>query len=141
MIEFTIPGEPKGKARPRLGRGGHTYTPRDTRQYEHEVAEAYYRVLPQDAEEVKPIEGPVAVEITAYFGIPRSKSKKERLRIIRENVRPTKKPDIDNIEKIICDALNGIAYRDDSQVTDSYVRKRYVSEDEEPRVCVMIMEV
>lgn len=53
-------------------------------------------------------------------------------------IRPTKKPDMDNIIKIIADALNGIAYYDDSQIVDTAVRKFY---SDEPRVVVKISEV
>ena len=52
-------------------------------------------------------------------------------------IRPTKKPDWDNIGKVVCDALNGIAYRDDAQIVDSMVRKFY---GEVPRVVVIIRE-
>ena len=51
-------------------------------------------------------------------------------------VKPLVKPDLDNIAKGICDALNGIAWKDDKQITDLYVGKRY---DENPRVEVDIL--
>lgn len=50
-------------------------------------------------------------------------------------IRPTKKPDCDNIAKIICDALNGIAYYDDSQIVKIEVDKVY---NETPGVDVVI---
>ena len=52
-------------------------------------------------------------------------------------IRPTRKPDFDNIGKIICDALNGIAYRDDAQIVDALVRKFY---SDTPRVIVEISD-
>ena len=52
-------------------------------------------------------------------------------------LRPTLKPDYDNIAKIIADSLNGIAYRDDAQIVDGYVRKFY---SDKPRVVVTIQE-
>lgn len=48
---------------------------------------------------------------------------------------PAKKPDADNIAKIICDSLNNVAYRDDTQVIELTVIKRYAKE---PKVKVMI---
>ena len=78
------------------------------------------------------------MRLTAYFAIPASTSKK-RQQLMRDKViRPTKKPDMDNIIKIIADALNGIAYYDDSQIVDTAVRKFY---SDEPRVVVKISEV
>lgn len=57
--------------------------------------------------------------------------------MLDHKIRPTKKPDFDNIGKVICDALNKIAYRDDSQIVDAQVRKFY---SDRPRVVVTIME-
>lgn len=48
---------------------------------------------------------------------------------------PTKKPDIDNVIKVIADALNGVAYDDDKQIIDVSARKVY---SETPRVDVRI---
>lgn len=58
--------------------------------------------------------------------------------MLDRKIRPTKKPDWDNIGKIICDSLNGVAYRDDAQIVDSMVRKFY---SETPRVVVSIREI
>ena len=50
-------------------------------------------------------------------------------------IRPTKKPDADNVLKVVADSLNHIAYKDDSQIVDAYVRKFYC---EKPRIEVTI---
>lgn len=86
----------------------------------------------------KPLEDALKVEIDAYFGIPKSASKKKREAMINKQIRPSKKPDCDNIEKAILDALNGIAYVDDKQVIEATVRKWY---SDVPRVIVMIEEI
>ena len=57
--------------------------------------------------------------------------------MIVDEIKPTKKPDADNIAKAVCDALNGIACKDDSQVVDLTVRKHY---SKFPRVQVFISE-
>lgn len=129
VIRFTIPGEPKGKGRPRLGRSGHAYTPHDTAVYENLVKVCFKGEYP----EFPPI-GPdtgITVRITAYYGIPKSTSKKKRLAMLLEHLRPLKKPDCDNIVKIVCDALNGIAYHDDAQIYELYFIKKY---SDTPRV-------
>ena len=129
VIRFTVPGEPKGKGRPRLGRSGHAYTPHDTANYENLVKvcfrDMYPDHVPLDAETA------VGVEIMACYSIPKSASKKRRLGMLLGHIRPLKKPDCDNIAKIICDALNGIAYHDDSQIYSLNVEKLY---SETPRV-------
>lgn len=78
------------------------------------------------------------VRIIAYYNIPPSTSKKRRTMMLEHKIRPTKKPDWDNIGKIVCDSLNNIAYHDDNQVVDAQVRKFF---SENPRVEVTIRKV
>ena len=82
-------------------------------------------------------DGPVMVTVKAYLGIPESKSKKAKAQMQSGAILPTKKPDCDNIAKIVCDALNGLAYNDDSQITKLIVSKFY---DNKPHVRVLIEE-
>jgi len=135
---FEVPGTPRGKQRPRVVRqNGRTisFTPDQTVQYENLVRWCY-----KTAENSKrfPDDMPLKVIINAYYEIPKSVSKKKRAQMITGEIRPTKKPDADNIAKIICDALNGIAYRDDAQVVTCIINKRY---SEEPSVSVEIEEI
>ena len=129
VIRFTIPGDPKGKGRPRLGRSGHAYTPHDTAMYENLVKLCFTDENPEHA----PIPAgiPIRVIIWAYYSIPKSITKKNRMAMLVDWLRPVKKPDCDNIAKIVCDALNGIAYADDSQIVEMTVIKHY---SETPRV-------
>ena len=130
MLKFTIEGEPQGKARPRVTRGGkHTYTPKKTKDYQGLVQ----MLAPKEY-----LEGPLKMEIIAYFKIPKSKSKKIKALMESGDIRPTKKPDYDNIGKIIADSLNGISYKDDSQIVRGTVEKWY---SYEPRVEVFICKI
>ena len=81
------------------------------------------------------MEGEVCADITAYYSIPRSATKKRRALMEANEVRPTKKPDADNVSKIILDALNGLAYHDDSQVVELTVKKKFALY---PRVDVVL---
>lgn len=75
------------------------------------------------------------LRVVAYYPIPSSKSKKQQ-RLMEDGViRPTTKPDSDNILKIVADSLNQIAYKDDAQVVDAQIRKFY---SRRPRVVVSI---
>lgn len=85
-----------------------------------------------------PDDAMLSVRIFAYLSIPKSVSKKKRTAMLEGLIRPTKKPDHDNIGKIVCDALNGIAYRDDAQIVDSLVRKFY---SDKPCVLVEISDI
>ena len=119
-ISFSVPGEPAGKGRPRFTRTGHPYTPGKTESYESLVRLAY-----GECGMVFPKGVPVRVRITACFSIPKSAPKKKRAMMIAGDIVPTKKPDFDNIQKIICDALNGVAYHDDSQIVKADIEKVY----------------
>ena len=80
----------------------------------------------------------LTIQITACYPVPKSKSKRAQAEMIAGTIRPTKKPDCDNIVKIICDALNELAYKDDSQIVTTQMAKYYA---EVPRTVVKIMEV
>ncbi len=134
--QFTIYGEPKGKGRPRFSSGGgksNTRTPDETILYENLVKTEYRR----QAGHRFPDDAALDVRIFAFYSIPKSVSKKRREMMISRQIRPLKRPDSDNLCKIVMDSLNGIAYRDDAQVVDSMVRKFY---DDVPRVVVNISE-
>lgn len=130
---FIIPGEPVAKARPRVMSNGITYTPAKTKNYETLVKELYWHQFKgQDM-----LEGPIRVRVDAYFQIPKSASRRKRERMIRGLERPTKRPDGDNILKCVTDALNGIAYTDDSAVVSAQVEKWWA---DQPRVEVELEE-
>lgn len=118
-----IKGKIKGKARPRICKG-HAFTPKDTVLYEQLVRSCYKE------QDNRFIEGSIRANIVAYYKIPKSYTKK-RVQAIREGRElPTKKPDADNIAKIILDSLNGVAFKDDAQVISLSIEKVY-TEDEE----------
>ena len=120
-LKFTVSGEPKGKARPRFTKGGHAYTDKKTESYENRVASEFSRNFPDWI----PTDQCIYMNITAYFEPPKSMPKKYQRYVDHESLRYPKKVDFDNLEKIICDALNHIAYKDDKQITDSHTIKRY----------------
>ena len=129
-LKFEIPGKIKGKQRPRFGNGV-VYTSKDTSSYDSWIKSCYL----QHAKRIKGNdERPLKVTIEAVFPIPKSYTKKQRLEIKY----PKRKIDIDNIEKCVLDALNGIAYKDDSQIVDIRCRQYYSLT---PRVEVEIKEV
>lgn len=129
---FVVYGEPQGKARPRFTRTGRTYTPKKTVDYECEIRAAFQR-----ADGVI-TELPVSVSITALYKIPKSASKANEQKMLSDELLPCKKPDLDNIAKCVCDALNGVAYKDDAQVCSLNVKKRY---SKEPCIIVSIKEL
>lgn len=134
IYEFEMIGEPVGKARPRMNtRTGRAYTPTNTKLYEYSLRQWFIREYPQ----FTPIESRVKVTIIAYFGIPKSTSKKKEAEMLQGNISPTKKPDADNIIKIVLDAMNKFAFNDDTQVTKLEIEKKY---DKTPRIYIRIEE-
>lgn len=136
-VKFTVLGGPVGKGRPRFRNAGNfvqTYTPKETVSYENLVKLEYRRQC-NDFKFGK--ETPVDMRITAYYAIPKSASKKKRALMLERKIRPIKKPDSSNVVKSIEDALNGIAYHDDTQIVDSQIRRFY---GEDPKVVVTIQE-
>lgn len=121
-MEFVVEGEPQGKARPRFSRrSGTVYTPAKTAKYEKEIRDSFLaaggKLIPEGSY--------VLVTIDAYFEIPKSYTKRKRLTCERNINRPDKKPDIDNVLKVVLDALNKVAYEDDKQVIGVICRKWY----------------
>lgn len=131
QIVFTIKGEPIGKGRPRFTKT-HVYTPEKTSHYESLVAWSY-----SNSAKGYKFTSPVRVTIKAYHKPPK-KSKKVVEDMLNGHILPTKKPDVDNVAKIILDGLNKVAWEDDTQVVDVMVTKRY---GEEPMVAVIIEEI
>jgi Holliday junction resolvase RusA-like endonuclease len=125
-IAFDIPGAPIGKGRPRVGRvNGHArlHTPEKTAAYEGLVALAGRQAMAGRGL----ITGPVAVVLDIRLVVAESWSKKRQTAALVGEILPTKKPDIDNVEKAIFDGLNGVVWKDDVQVVDVVKRKRFAA--------------
>ncbi|NYB73871.1 RusA family crossover junction endodeoxyribonuclease [Sedimentibacter hydroxybenzoicus DSM 7310] len=134
-MKFTIPGEPKGKGRPKFSSKGKfvkAYTPETTVNYENWV-----KICFQEARQ-QMLTGQLHAELKCFYSIPKSFTKKKKKDASNCILRPTKKPDIDNICKIIFDSLNGLAYADDKDIVSCKVDKYY---SDNPRVEVEIWMV
>lgn len=126
IYEFEMLGSIQGKARPRMNtRTGRAYTPTKTKLYEYSLRQWFLMNYPN----FKPIEGRIKVSIIAYFEVPKSTSKKKAAEMLSNNISPTKKPDIDNIIKIVLDGMNKFAFKDDTQITKLEVEKIYGIEE------------
>ena len=128
-LTFTVYGKPVAKGRPRMTRNGHVYTPQTTREYEERIRNAAMsemgrsKILPWTDKQ------PLKVVIDAFFKLPKSATKKDRVDVLNHIKFPTVKADVDNIAKSILDGMNGHVYGDDSQIVGLVVTKRYDCED------------
>ena len=101
------------------------YTPLKTRQLETTIRD--FALIEMLKQRFGKIEAPMPVKaaIVAVFPVPDSYSKKRKADCLSGREAPTKKPDTDNIAKLVLDSLNGLAYDDDSQIVQLTVTKVY----------------
>lgn len=129
MISFVVPGTPVGKGRPKFARRGAF-----TVAYTSEKTASYENLVKVKAEEAmvgrQVIDGAVSVAIELYVTPPASWSQKKQRAALAGEVFPTSKPDMDNVIKGLFDACNEIVWRDDKQVADLQVTKRYADKAE-----------
>jgi Holliday junction resolvase RusA-like endonuclease len=131
-ITIELAGEPKGKGRPRFdSRSRRTFTPSGTRAYEGNLAWAAQVAMKGR----KPLTGPLSVAVTAFVSVPQSWSRKKQREALAGHIRPTTRPDADNYLKAAMDALNSVAFVDDSQCVDVHVTKAY---SDKPRLVITI---
>lgn len=121
MIEIYLAGEPIGKGRPRFVKAtGRAFTPERTVRFEDRLS-----LAAQSAMNGRPLlEGPLKVHVIAAMSIQASKPKKWRSDAAAGLIRPTKKPDLDNLAKVL-DSCNLIVWGDDAQIVDLKVEKIY----------------
>lgn len=125
-IRFTVYGQPVAKARARTfataaGKVG-SYTPRATREWERWIREEAGKHRPPQL-----LDGPLVLEATFYVLKPKSSPRRRQY--------PDTKPDVENLGKAVCDALQGLIYVDDSRIVEEILRKRF---GDPPRVEIAI---
>jgi Holliday junction resolvase RusA-like endonuclease len=122
-------------ARPRFGKGGRVFTPNATKLAEARVIAAW-----QDAGEPRLPDGPVVLELTLRCSRPKDHHTSKgalSAKGLRERYPTGRKPDVDNALKLVMDALNGRAYRDDVNVVDASVRRVWSADGWESSMVVV----
>ena len=122
-IVFVVKGVAIPKARPRFTKRGIAYTPSKTKEFENYVKLVASQYAPKEL-----LEGALEMELHFFFQRPKTLPKKV--------VHHLKKPDCDNLEKNLADSLEGIIYKNDSQIVSSWTTKQYGT----PRVEVRISD-
>jgi Holliday junction resolvase RusA-like endonuclease len=127
-VTFHVPGIPQGKQRPRFSpKSGGVYTPTKTVTAENNVAWAF-----QQTGYPRVDTGPVFLDVVVVLDRPRSHFNTKG---------DLNKPDADNVQKLLMDSLNGVAYRDDAQVVYATVYRRWAQRDETAGLTVTLSTV
>lgn len=130
-IVVELAGTPIGKGRPRFSRkSGTAYTPAKTRSYEEALGYAARAAMVGK----KPLTGPISVHVIASFPIPASWPKKKQAAARAGEIRPTVRPDWENVAKVL-DAFNKIVWEDDAQIVSGLITKDY---SDHPSLHVMV---
>lgn len=138
MIEFTVPGTPQGKARPRFNRvTGTTYTPKETQQAER-LVQAHWMAAGRVT-----LDGPLSFHVEAVMARPKDHWKKDGTLSAggERSPWPLKVPDVSNVLKLVEDALNELAYRDDALIVHASGTRRWANPGEHEHVRVVIRQV
>ena len=122
-LAIHVPGDIRGKGRPRFSRRGgkpRTYTEPKTETAENWVKACAIKQVGQPV-----LLGALALQVRIVVSVPLSWPKKRQAAALAGLERPTGKPDADNTLKLLADALNGIVWKDDAQIVDARVTKAY----------------
>jgi Holliday junction resolvase RusA-like endonuclease len=138
-VRIKIPGAPTGKGRPRfVKKTGHAHTPTLTKTAEARIANAW-----TNAGAIRLPDGPVACSIEAVVSRPGShwRVNGASTALGARSPWPTKKPDLDNIIKLVGDSLNGLAYRDDADIVQVWAVRRWCHSGERDHTTIVLRPV
>ena len=137
-IIFSVPREVRGQGRPRTqivnGKDGRSYahiyqTPKDS-ETKHNIQLYAKEALDRAGYGMaNPTERGISVLVRIYMRMPNSFSQRKRNKALEDEIRPRKKPDLDNVLKSVLDAMTGVVYRDDKEVTAIQVVRHYCDSD------------
>lgn len=131
-VSFVIPIKPAGKERPRLG-SGFVYTPSKTKAYENFIKGCYI----EQCGDISFGSRSISMHVRAYVPVLTKFRKAEKVAALAGEIKPTAKPDADNLLKAILDALNELAYDDDRYIYKISVERIY---SDKPRTEVTISD-
>ncbi len=139
-LQFTIPGDPVSQGRPRFSTHGgfaRAYDPKKSREGKAVVRLCASEAL-QKSGWSEPISGPI--EMLVQFGIPLPKSQYRKRSPVKRQWR-VKKPDIDNLMKLVKDACSGVVFLDDNQIVRVVGEKIQCAQEEAPFTKVRFTEL
>ena len=139
-LGFVISGEPTAQGRPRFSRQGNfvrAYDPKKSKDAKQTVR--YFATQAMNESELdRPLEGPLIFKAQFGIGMPKSEARK---RIPRPRIWRTKKPDLDNLLKLVKDACSSVVYLDDNQIVRVVAEKIQCAQGEAPFTKVLFREL
>ena len=112
-----------------------TYTPERTRDYEKLVRDCFVEQCGEACLGYFEPQEPVYLTVVAFFQTPKNTTKAKRAAIVADVLRPTKRPDLDNVVKAVLDGVQSVAMHNDSQVVGITASKHY---SDNPHVVVIL---
>ncbi len=132
VLTIVIPGQPVAWGRVKTGKYLQRYVPRKTQRAEDTVSSFCFHAMNEQG--FKIIEGEaIRLECRFYMQIPKSESKGKRDAMQRGQLRPIKRPDFDNLYKSVLDGIQGVAFRDDSQIVETGNSGKWYDDGKGPR--------
>ena len=138
-LTIVVDGVPVAKGRPRFSTVNgfvRPYTPAKTKNYENWVRMCGVQAMSMAGRSTT--DEPLDLTLVAHVPIPSSWSKKRQRMAALGEIHATKRPDLDNFLKAVKDALNGIVWRDDSQIVNLTARKLY---GETPKLVITVEQI
>jgi len=139
-LEFSITGTPVAQARPRVTRNG-TFKPEKTRKHENHITSVARMELNVLGFPAPFTDRAVKLEVDFFMPVPKSWPKWRKKKAHEGQLVPETKPDLDNLVKLVKDALNGYAFRDDSQIVEIAAVQHYAPRHNNPWTDVVVKEV
>jgi Holliday junction resolvase RusA-like endonuclease len=136
-IRIVLLGEPVAMARARITKNGN-FTPAKQRNTMAALRIEAQRAMHNSNYGLAVFDEPLRMDLRAEFAIPKRMHKQDQPLAMSGNIRPAKRPDIDNLYKLAADALNGVVYRDDALIVEANIRKVYSGE---PKIVITVQPV
>ena len=131
-MKFVLPLKPRGAARPRKSKAGHIYEVPEDKAYKQFIRDFIQVTLPGS---YRVSTDPMYVHINMYIKLPKSSQTiANKVKVTEGILHPVVKPDVDNLAKLILDAMNGIIYEDDKQVIELSIKKHYTLHEDEVHI-------
>ena len=122
MLYMFLNVTPTTKERPRFAKNGHAFTPIKTKKAEYDIKVLVKAEMKRAGLSIT--KDPVSIFIRFHYEVPKKMTKEEKELLAAGTLFRCRSPDVDNMAKLLMDALNGVLYVDDCQVIKLVAEKK-----------------